>query len=55
MPIALLTAALTFAVFCAAAWLIAGGGLLSTLLVYTLSGNLAMAAILSRAFLRGIR
>lgn len=55
MPIALLTVAMAFGLFCAAGWLIAGGGLLSAFLVYVMSGNLAVVAVLGRVYLRGTR
>lgn len=55
MPIALLSAATFVGLICAAIWVLAGGGWLSAVLVYVLSGNLAIAAILGRILLRDIR
>lgn len=55
MPIVLLLVALLTGAVGAAIWFALGGSLLGSFLVYVLSGNLAMGALLARIAFRGPR
>ncbi|MEW9918599.1 hypothetical protein AB2B41_03220 [Marimonas sp. MJW-29] len=55
MPIAILLAAICAGLFFALIWIGIGGTVLSALVIYTLSGNLLIAAILAQVALRNPR
>lgn len=52
MPVAYLTTAVLSGLMMALMWILADGGWWSALLVYVLSGNLVLAALLCRVALR---
>ncbi|MBB4175697.1 hypothetical protein [Sulfitobacter noctilucicola] len=55
MPIALLLAAVCAGLTAATIWVVLGGTLLTAFIIYVLSGQLFMAALIANIALRGIR
>ena len=52
MMIAYMISAVVTAIVCTAIWLLSGGGVLSAFLVYVLSGNLAIVALVGFRLIR---
>ncbi|KHA52108.1 hypothetical protein [Sulfitobacter geojensis] len=55
MPVVFMIAALCAGLTCAAVWLALGGSGLMAFVVYVLSGQLVIAALLGRAAIRELR